>query len=730
MHLKRYSFVVLFALCLSVSVSTAQGRRTTIPRVSGSLQLDGSLTDDLWNEAWTFDLIMHTPTNGIDPTEPTRVRVMITDEHLWVGAELADSDPSGIQGPTKRRDDLSLSNDWFGVFIDTFNDKQNALGFYTTPAGLRLDYEIFNDAEGSFPINRDWNTFWDVEVKTSDKGWTVEMRIPISSLRFQTAADGETVMGFSVNRFVARKNEWSTYPQISNEWGFWSLFKPSQYMEVGIRDLKQQRPLYIAPYVVTGATQNHLLNPSETAYRAENTTELEAGLDVKVGLTNNLTADFTINTDFAQVEADDQQVNLTRFSLFFPEKRLFFLERSSTFDFSFGEDDRLFYSRRIGIDDGDLTRIYAGARVVGREGPWDIGILTMQTEAPSGQGSPNNSVVRLKRQVVNRYSYLGGMATSRIDTRGSTDVAYGLDGLLNFGDQHFLSTAIAQSVNESSGIRSRVNLQKRGYGGLTYDADLSYAGKSYDPGLGFQSRVDFSRVATSLNYGWIPKGHRTINRHRVSVSGIALRQNSDQVIESASGSLLYDLETRSAWAFSSQWLTSHENVPDQFSLGRDVVVPSGEHTFTGLTTSLETSTSALAGASVSGYVGSFYDGQRQSISISPRWSVSPSLTLSGLVRYEHITFPSRNQSLDATIFRFRTLYMLNTKFSVAAFAQYSNQSDIIQSNLRLRYNATEGNDLYIVYNNVANTDRERELPTLPPIRTQTLLIKYTYTFAR
>jgi len=543
-------------------------------------------------------------------------------------------------------------------------------------------------------------------------------------------------MGLTYFRVVPRKSEWSTYPNISNQWGFWSLFKPSQYIEITFDDLSSKKPLYIAPYILGGITQKHVLNDSETGYRVENTTKLEPGLDVKFGLTSNLTADITINTDFAQVEADNQQVNLTRFSLFFPEKRLFFLERSSTFDFGFGDQDRLFYSRRIGIQNGEPTRIYGGARVVGRAGSWDLGILSMQTDVLGTNGSQNNSVVRLRRQIINENTNVGGMLTSRLGSDGSQNIAYGVDGVFKLYKQNYLTTALAQTTNDGDGMsiistdptRFRINLENRDYAGFGYNLDYSYSGARYDPGLGFQNRTNFTQFGSSVGVGWIPKQHAFINRHKLRMSGVAVINNATSLMESVEIGPSYSLSTRKTQSLDIDAKVYYEDILTSFSLGNNVTVPAGTYEFFGSNFSYETSGSNLYGVTISGYIGSFFDGFRHTVGLSPRWNVNSSLSLSGLFQVNYITFPDRDERLTATVARLRMLYMVNTKFSVSAFTQYNSLANGIVSNLRIRFNPREGNDLYIVFNEATHTDRERMVPMLPMMNNRTVLVKYTYTF--
>jgi len=407
-----------------------------LPRINGPVTLDGLSDEPAWKGIEPFPVIMYMPNFGVEPSERTEILVAYDDDFLYVAGRLYDREPSKIQANSKERDSRDPSSEWFSIFIDSFNDKENALAFLTTPAGLRNDFTISNDAVGADPINRSWNTFWDVATVCNDEGWFAEMRIPFSSLRFQDR-NGHVVMGIITWRYIARKAEWIVFPAIPPNWGFISFEKPSKAQEVIFEGIYSRKPLYVAPYVLGGLGHYSELNEEKTIYQRIENLEHEAGLDVKYGLTSNLTLDITLNTDFAQVEADDQQANLTRFSLFFPEKRLFFQERSSNFDFNFetSEPNRLFYSRRIGIHEGKLVRIYGGARLVGRVGPWDLGFLSMQTAQTEDLPSENFGVFRLRRRVFNPYSYIGVISTTRFGMDGTYNVAYGLDGIIRvFGD--------------------------------------------------------------------------------------------------------------------------------------------------------------------------------------------------------------------------------------------------------------------------------------------------------
>jgi hypothetical protein len=331
-------------------------------------------------------MVQYLPTFGETPTERSEVLVAYDSDFVYLAARLYDSDPAGILPGAFQRDRLGLANDWIGLSLDTFNDNENMLLFATSPSGIRTDVAFSNDTEGPFPLNSSWNTFWDVATSRTEDGWFAELRIPFSSLRFQDDG-GEVVMGMTVWRWIARKQEASLFPAIPPRWR-WAHYKPSQARDVTFRGVQRKKPVHVSPYALLGMQEGKLgvIDSDGTpAFRDFREPVTEAGLDLKYGVTDNLTFDLTINTDFAQVEADDQRVNFNRFSLFFPEKRLFFQERASAFEFNTGGPDRVFHSRRIGLANGLPVRIYGGARLVGRTGGFTgcAGISSTRTPTPA-----------------------------------------------------------------------------------------------------------------------------------------------------------------------------------------------------------------------------------------------------------------------------------------------------------------------------------------------------------
>lgn len=730
----KSSFAFLLAFLLFTGASAIAQQRLILQRLRGPVTLDGVSNEPAWNDIAPLPFVMQQPTFGLDPSEKTVVLLAYDDEYIYVAGRLYDSDSAGIQSASLKRDFMGGNSDWFGFILDTFNDKENAVAFFTTPSGLRLDIAVFNDAQGDFPFNPSWNTFWDVAVERNGEGWFVEMRVPFSSLRFQESDSG-VVMGFTSWRFIARKFEIDVFPAIPPKWGFWSAWKPSRAREIVLEGVRGYNPLYIAPYLLGGFGHTTGLNDEETAYDRTNDFVREAGVDIKYGLTDNLTLDLSVNTDFAQVEADDEQVNLTRFSLFFPEKRLFFQERSSNFDFNMGGPTSLFYSRRIGIRDGKPVRIYGGVRLVGRAGPWDLGFLSMQTAPVDDLASENFGVLRVRRRIINENTYVGGIVTSRLGMDGSRNVAYGLDGIFRLSEDDYIVAKWAQTFENGKAndpvsldpARVRVNWEKRTIDGLGLNLGYSRAGKDYNPGMGFELREDYTRFGNRVWYGWIPGEESTLLRHQVFLGGFVFLRNKDGSAESYEIGPGWDFTTKVGYTGNVS-VRMYYDEPDTFALSAETEIPAGRYRYYGVSSGFSTPFGDLFYVGMNFDAGSFYDGWNVSLGVSPNWSVSSSLELGGAYQYYRVWFPARNQELTVHIARVRATLMFSTEVSIVAFVQYNSAREAVIANLRFRYNPREGNDLYLVYDEGLNTNRYRRSPAPPLSGNRTVLVKYTYTF--
>lgn len=735
--------VVLNVVFFGRQVAQAQSARQdalVIPQLDGSIELDGRIEETAWSGARVLRLVQSKPDFGENASQETEVLVGYTDEYLYAACRCYDN--GRPLAPSFRRDFAGWS-DAFQLVLDTFNDNENAVGFYTTPTGLRLDLAVRDDATGDYPLDIDWNTFWDVEVVRRDHGWFAEMRIPTSSLRFEADQSGRVVMGLIAMRFITRNNEVATFPAIPPNWGTFSHMKPSQARKVAFVRLKPQTPLRITPYVLGGVDQQNILEGEGTRYLLETRPTYDAGLDIKYGLTSNLTLDLTVNTDFAHVEADNQQVNLTRFPLFFPEKRRFFLERASNFAFDFGGPNQLFYSRRIGLYEGHPVRILGGTRLVGRIGPWDLGVLTMQTARESGVGpeagalpSENFGVARLRRRVLNPYSYVGGIATSRVGLDGTYNVAYGLDGIFRIAGDEYVSVKWAQTFDDGSpGVlaslapaRMLLQWERRRYAGLSYELGYARAGRHYDPALGFELRDNYFRVGERVGYGWLPGEESVLQHHRVDLEGEAYFRNGDGSLESLEIGPTWELQSNRGHSFSIGARHRVEDVRMPFDLSDDVVVSAGRYAFQMGEVGYDTPGGARLRMQTSFAAGSFFGGWRSSLQLTPTWNASRYFRMTGMYQLDRIGFPDRDEAFTSHIGRVRLEVTPNVKYSVQAFIQYISAIDGVVGNIRFRYNPSEGNDLYLVYNERLHTNRSVADPRIPLSLNRTFLLKYTYTF--
>ncbi len=713
-------------------------QRMTLTRLTGPIVLDGRVDEAAWDDVQPLPMTMFTPTFEGELTERTEVRVAYDEAYVYMSGKLYDSDPSQVRSNTLYRDQYS-GDDLLAIVLDTYNDYESAVWFTTTPAGVRTDRSVSFDAEFSSgrAMNSNWNSYWDVATSETDEGWFAEFRIPFSSLGFQDD-NGRVEMGMIVYRFIARKNERQIFPAIPPNWGL-AFAKPSQSQRITMEGVYAAKPIYVTPYVLGGLDQAAELNVAGTGYRMENDRTNEVGVDVKYAVTNNLTLDATVNTDFAQVEADSQQVNLTRFSLFFPEKRQFFQERSSLFDFSTGGFSRLFHSRRIGLDrSGDQVRILGGARLVGRVGGTDIGFLNMQTAARDGLASENFGVARLKRQVFNPYSTVGAIVTTRANTDGDYSIGTGIDGAFRVvGDEYFTAKVASTFDSDGPGAagRSLVDVsrfiarwERRNQNGFSYSGDFIRSGREYNPGLGFALRNDFTLLQNNVRYQRFQGPNSPFRSVSIQNRSSTYLRNGDGTVESASISPTFDIEFKSGTQLTLTVENAYESVLETFNLsGVTPVVPGNFWFHEGQARVMLARSRRLRGAA-SVRAGSFYDGIRVAITGGPTWSVSKHLELGGAYTLDRIRFNDRGEALNSHLARLRIQTAADIHLSATALVQYSSVNDRLSVNARIRYHFREGSDLWIVYNDDLNTERDVLLgPRLGVSQARRMMVKYTYT---
>lgn len=722
-------------MLVTPSYGSAQSAPMVIPRLSDPITLDGMPDEAAWDRIDPLPMTMFTPTFGADVTERSEIRVAHNDSHLYVSGRLYDSNPRGIRTNTLYRDQYS-GDDLLAIVLDTYNDYETASWFVVNPGGTRTDRSLSNDAEfrGGMPMNADWNTFWDAATTHNDDGWFAEMRIPFSSLGFQDS-NGRVEMGMILYRFIARKNERQLFPAIPPNWAM-AFAKPSQAQRIVLEGVYGHRPLYVTPYALGGVDRVAQLEDGASQYEFERDMTREIGLDVRYSPTNNLALDVTVNTDFAQVEVDDQQVNLTRFSLFFPEKRQFFQERSAIFEFNTGGRDRLFHSRRIGLVDEEPIRLLGGVRLVGRAGNTDLGFLTMQTASAQGLPSENFGVLRLRRQVFNSFSTIGGMVTTRVTQDGDYNVATGVDASVRVvGDEYLIlkwaqtAASAGPTFGDPSAALYLARWERRDQNGFSYSAEFIRSGESYDPGVGFQTRSDFTSLQNRLQYQWFPGPRSPFRTMGIANRGHTVIRNPDRTVESASIEPALETELKNGAEITVTAKNSYESVLETFDVADGAPVLPGNYWFHEGELRVQASRAARLRPSFTVSAGSFYDGSRVSLGFNPAWNPSRHLELGLEYQFDAIRFPDRDEALDVHLGRLRVQTALDIHLSLATFLQYNSADDDVNLNARLRYNFREGQDLWIVYTETLNTERSVVVgPRLPASQQRVLLIKYTHTF--
>lgn len=708
----------------------------SLPRLTGPIRLDGHIDEAAWETIAPFPLVMYQPTYQGTLAEPTEIRVAYDDDYLYVSGRLYHLDPANMRANSFYRDRWS-GDETFAIVLDTFNDNENALWFYTTPLGTRFDMAVSDDARSRASTNDSWNTYWDVATTRTEEGWFAEMRIPFSSLGFQDD-QGRVEMGLIVYRWMAHNNHRYIFPDIPPNWEQ-GKNKPSVAQDVIFEGVYSRKPVYVTPYGLGGVRQAAVVNEAGTAFRRVDDPVHEVGLDVKYNLTSNLTLDVTVNTDFAQVEADDEQINLSRFSLFFPEKRQFFQERAGLFEFDSGMNgSRLFHSRRIGLSDlGEPIRIWGGTRLTGRVSDWDVGLINMQTAQVDDIPSENFGVYRLRRRVLNPYSTVGGLLTTRFGNDGSHNVTYGLDGILRIVGQEYLTlkwmqTFASEQANDLSlfdRTRFMIQWERRSINGLNYTLEVTRSGKAYEPGIGFIRRRDVTFISPDVNYQSFRGEDSRFRRIWIGNWSNVYVRNDDGTVESAWLHPFYWFELKNGATALLSTAHSYEDVRIDFDLSEGVHVPAGSYWFHDLWLQASPPDSWFFRPSATFRTGTFYDGWKTTFRLNSTWNLSRHLELGVNYEFNLIRFPDRNQSLNTHLPQIRVQAALNTHLSAAALLQYNSVDDVFGVNTRVRYHFREGHDLWLVYNEGVNTDRDNRFgPRLPVTDNRALLFKYTYTF--
>jgi len=688
-------------------------------KLTTPLQVDGRLDESVYLEVSPItDFIQVEPLGGAPATEKTDVWVSFDDDFVYVTFRCWETEPDRMVAKEMRRDNNNMpqGDDNVAFVFDTYYDRRNAVLFEINPIGGRWDGQVVNESMGG----SDWNPIWDFATGRFDQGWTVEAAIPFKSLRYQPGR--AQVWGFNARRLSRWKNEVSFITELPSARGMAATFQVSGAATlVGLEAPSGSKNLEIKPYVVSDLT-------SDVGAGVANDVSGDVGLDVKYGVTQNLTADFTYNTDFAQVEADQLQINLTRFNLFFPEKREFFLENQGTFGFggastnaSGGVTPVLFYSRRIGLNQGTQVPIEAGARLTGRAGAYTVGLLNIETgdESASGTARTNFSVARLKRDIF-RKSSLGVIATARsVGQFGTGDnVAYGVDGLFAFFDNLAINTYWARTrTTDVSGddVSYRAQLN---YAGDRYGVQIEHlaVGDNFNPEVGFVRRDDMRRSSGQFRFSPRPRNSDVVRKYSWE-GGLDYIENGVGQVEARDVTAAFSVELQNSDQFSLSYAHSYEFLPSPFPIG-GVRIPVGEYETQTVGAGFTFGRQRPVSGSVSAEHGTFYSGHKTTVSVSQgRLALSSQFSLEPTYSLNRIDLVEGE--FTAHLVGSRVTYTMTPLMFTSALLQYDSQRHSVSANVRLRWEYRPGSELFIVY----NEQRDSMTTGFPDLANRAIIIK-------
>ena len=733
---------LLFFSLLSSTITVADpgldDYRIEAYRTFQSIEIDGDFHESDWQNAKPINqLVQIEPNEGEAATQSTEVRILYDDKNLYFAFTCFDSNISKLVANEMRRDGRDIhENDNVFVLLDTYNDQRSGFFFRINALGAKQDSAITNSGDS---MNRDWDAVWSCRSKINDTYWTTEIAIPFSQLRFKKG--DEMTWGMNLGREIARNQEESIWMPVSKTYGGMAKYRTANLGHlVGLRGIAPSRNLELLPYLLPGISQTH-----EDGKTATNK-EFEVGFDAKYGLTPNLTADLTFNTDFAQVEADEQRVNLTRFSLFFPEKRPFFLEGAGMFDFgvpraSFRRPPPLllFYSRRIGIADERAVPILTGGKVSGKVGPYSVGLLNVLTdeleikesdelgnEASKTEPRTNYTVLRLKRDVfkgssigliaINKqgadvYNRASGFdfsyrPTERIDIRGMWARTFDEDGQ----ERDPADTNAGQNALYFGG-RWRNDLFR--LQGSFMDID-----EAFNPAVGFVQRTGVRHIRSAMRYTPWPNRFGIRRIWMGPEFNFILNQENRLVTQNISYLNWFELGNGAWISFGGR--RRFESLNEDFDLRDDIVIPIGEYHFTTFRSSISSDDTKKLAGRLSGNFGEYFNGKSWGFDIDASFKPTKRLSIEPEYEFNRIILPSYD-AFNANVFSTRVNYSFSTRFFAKLFAQWNSENDVVSSNFLINYIYRPGSNFFFVFNQTYENEGGE-----PQLIDTTLVSKITY----
>ena len=726
----------LFAATLSASAQTKPGsanvatalRATEVPTLDGDV-----LGDPAWKNAPPItSFVQEQPDEGQPASEKTEVRVIFTADTLYVGVVLYDSDPGGIIVSDARRDAPMDDTDSFQMIVDTYRDRQNGFVFGTNPAGVEYDGQVTNEGQGGGGLgfgqmqsagsgsgfNINWDGAWTVRSKISAQGWSTEFAIPFRTLRYPAAT--EQAWGINFQRNIRRKNERAFWAPIPRQFNLYRLSLAGSLTGVQTPALKNLR---ITPYVLGNALESGVI-PADSEFLGE------VGGDLKYSLTPSLTLDATVNTDFAQVEVDDQQVNLDRFNLFFPEKRPFFLENAGFFSVGNPGEVDLFFSRRIGISTaGEAIPILGGGRVSGKAGRFNVGMLNMQTDDFDGTvASTNFTVMRVSRDLPNRSS-IGGIFTNRLETgdlarERSPGRTYGVDGKWGVAPTSMVTGFFAKTDTDgvtdgthAFNIRSQTNHPQ-------WDLNAGYqeVGTGFNPEVGFLSRRGYRKPDVMLMTRFRPKDFINIQELRPHATFRGF-WGLDGFQETGFLHLDNHWQFRDSTEVHTGMNLTREGVRTPFEIYPGIVVPPGTYDHAEAQLVYMSNQGAPLSVQMRVTAGGFFGGDRLALTPTIKFRAGDALTTEFNYQRNEVNLPGG--AFVTNLIRTRVSYSFSSRVFTQALVQYNDRADLWSMNFRFGWLQAANTGLFVVY---TDTRGLYDLFDRPERTDRSLIVKYSYMF--
>ncbi|HYR82884.1 MAG TPA: DUF5916 domain-containing protein [Terriglobia bacterium] len=688
-------------------------RVVTAVRTTEKIILDGNLEEPSWQLAIpATDFITTLPRPGEPASERTEVRFVYDDDNLYVGFICFDSDP--LDNVVVLREDFtSQESDGVAMVLDSLHDRRSAFQFGTNPAGAKRDSQVTNNSQ----FNNDWDSVWDVKVKTNNDGWTAEFMIPFKTLRFSQSPIQE--WGVNLSRFNVRKNEQSFWSPIPIRY---SMSRISQAGTLtGLEGIHQGRNLKIKPFATAGITQvrapDGLIKTLQSLTRLK---DYDGGVDIKYSLTPSLTLDGTYRTDFAQVEVDQQQVNLTRFNLFFPEKRDFFLENAGIFAFGGGSFQGAnnvnlvpFFSRSIGLSGGTPIPIVGGARVTGRVGRFDTGFLSMKTERSTDglRSIPSNDylVGRMKRNF-STSSWIGGLITSRDSTiHGDYNRVYGADAHFQFYSRLEFDSYLLRSDTPGKSGKD----QARRFATAWRDDELVISGEynavqtNFNPEMGFIRRKDNTNY--SGDFSWLPRLRKSKTiRNLIFTTTMDYFKGGNGKVETRTQGITLGTQFQNSGSINFSVAENFDRLVNKFLIRSNLAIEPGDYKYREYLAKFTSSQRRKITGTGNVSLGEFWNGHRKSfggaLGLRPDYNLSVNLDYS----YNRVNLP--DGSFSTSLVGARLLYGFSPRVFFNAFVQYNADTHQVSSNIRFDFIHHPLSDLYLVYNDSrdARTGQLRE----------------------